>query len=198
MVAMAMLIGLSVMVSSFRDTVDTWVNQTIKADLYIEPAGRQISGAAAVLPNDVIEMARGLPGVAAVDTYHGVTISFRGRQVWLASVHLEVLGEHSRLLFRRGSSREILRRARAEDGAVVTESFSHRFGVHTGDTIRLDTPDGARALRIYGVFYDYSTDQGAILMDHALYRRWFHDPILNSMALYLKPGLDPGAVPAEP
>jgi putative ABC transport system permease protein len=197
MVAMAMLIGLSVMVSSFRDTVDTWVNQTIKADLYVEPAGRQISGAAAVLPGEVIETARRLPGVADIDTYHGVTISFRGGQVWLASVHLEVLGEHSRLLFRHGASQEILRRARAEAGAVVTESFSRRFDVHAGDTIRLETPDGARPLRIYGVFYDYATDQGAILMDHELYRRWFHDPILNSMALYLKPGVDPNAVRAE-
>jgi putative ABC transport system permease protein len=197
MVAMAMLIGLSVMVSSFRDTVDTWVSQTIKADLYIEPAGRQISGAAAVLPPAVIETARAVPGVAAVDTYHGVTIPFRGRQVWLASVHLEVLGRHSRLLFRNGSSREILLRARRENGAVVTESFSHRFGVRAGDAILLNTPDGPRRLPIAGVFYDYSTDQGAILMDHALYLRWFHDPIINSMAFYLKPGVDPAGVRAE-
>src|SRR4029079_19584461 len=60
MVAMAMLIGLSVMVSRFRDTVETWVNQTIKADLYVEAAGRRVSGAAAVLPEAVVKTARAL------------------------------------------------------------------------------------------------------------------------------------------
>jgi putative ABC transport system permease protein len=197
MVAMAMLISLSVMVSSFRGTVDTWVTQTIKADLYVEPAGRHISGAAAVLPAPVIETARSLPGVAAVDTYHGVTITFRGREVWLASVRLDVLADYSHQLFQRGSSREILRRARAQQGAVVTESFSRHFRVRAGDTITLDTPTGPRRLPIVGVFYDYSTDQGAILMDRDLYRRWYRDPILNSMALYLKPGTDPLSTRAE-
>jgi putative ABC transport system permease protein len=197
MVAMAMLIGLSVMVSSFRDTVNTWVNQTIKADLYVEPAGRQTSDAAAVLPPSVIEIARMLSGVAAVDTYHGVTIPFHGRQVWLASVHLDVLGRYSHQMFQSGSSDRILLRAWSEHGAVVTESFAHHFGVRAGDTIRLDTPGGPRWLSIKGVFYDYSTDQGAILMDHELYLRWFHDPIINSMAFYLKPGADPSTVRAE-
>jgi putative ABC transport system permease protein len=196
MVALAMLIGLSVMIRSFRDTVDTWVTQTIKADLYIEPAGRAISGAAAVLPPPVIATAQRLPGVTAVDTYHGVTIPFRGRQVWLAAVHLDVLATRSRLLFQHGSSREILTRTRREDGAVVTESFAHRFGVRAGDSLSLATPDGPRRLRVHGVFYDYSTDQGAILMDRSLYLRWFHDPIVNSMALYLQPGTDPAAVRA--
>lgn len=197
MVAMAMLIGLTVMVSSFRDAVDTWINQTIKADLFVEPAGRMVSRAAAVLPEAVIDTARSLPGVAAVDTYHGITIPYQRREVWLASVRLDVLAEHGRLLFRRGASRETLRRARAEDGAVVTESFSRRFGLREGDTIRLATPDGPRPLRIEGVFYDYSTDQGAILIDQGLYRRWFGDPVVNSMAVYLKPGTDPAAERAE-
>jgi putative ABC transport system permease protein len=197
MVAMAMLIGLSVMVSSFRDTVDTWVNQTIKADLYVEPAGRRVTGSAAALPPGVIEAASAIPGVAAVDTYRGVSFTFRGREAWLAAVHLDVLAERGRLLFRRGSSAEILRQARAGEGAVVTESFSRRFEVREGDTLLLPTPGGHRRLRVYGIFYDYATEQGTVLIDRSLYRGWFHDPTVNSMALYLAPGADAGRVRAE-
>ena len=42
-----------------------------------------------MLPIPVIETAQQLPGVAAVDVYHGVTIPYRGRQVWLAAVRLD-------------------------------------------------------------------------------------------------------------
>ena len=110
--------------------------------------------------------------------------------------HLEVLGRYSRQLFRNGSSRAILLLARREHGAVISESFSRHFGVQAGDTIPIDTPTGTRSLPIVGVFYDYSTDQGAILMDHELYLRWFHDPVINSMAIYLKPGRDAAAARA--
>jgi putative ABC transport system permease protein len=44
-------------------------------------------------------------------------------------------------------------------------------------------------LRIEGVFYDYSVDAGAVLMDRARYAQLFHDDRTESLALYLEPGV---------
>jgi putative ABC transport system permease protein len=38
MLSLAMTIGLSTMVKSFRGAVEEWVNTTVSADLYIAPA----------------------------------------------------------------------------------------------------------------------------------------------------------------
>jgi putative ABC transport system permease protein len=43
-------------------------------------------------------------------------------------------------------------------------------------------------VRIEGVFYDYSVDAGAVLMDRSLYAHLFHDDRTESLALYLEPG----------
>jgi putative ABC transport system permease protein len=188
MVSVGMLVGLSVMVGSFRDTVDTWVTQTVRADLYVEPAGRAIRGSSASLPTDVIHAARALPQVAAVDTYRGRSTLYRGRTIGLAGVDLAVLARHGRILFREGRSSEILERAWRERGVVVTESFARRNRTRVGERLVLDTPTGRHEVQVHGVFYDYSTDAGAILMDRALYAAWWGDPTVNSIALYLRPG----------
>lgn len=192
MVSVAMWVGLSLMIGSFRDTVDTWVTQTVRADLYIEPAGRTVRGGGnLVMPEEVIRVARSLPAVAAVDTYRGLSTRYRGRTVGLAAVDFEVLAQHGRLLFRQGRSSQIVARAFREGGVVVTESFSRRHGVRAGDRLALETPSGRRVVKVHGVFYDYSTDAGAILIDRRLYADWWRDPRVNSIALYLQPGVSP-------
>jgi putative ABC transport system permease protein len=45
-------------------------------------------------------------------------------------------------------------------------------------------------LPVVGIYYDYSTDAGAIMMDYHLYERLWHDRRVESMALYLTPGGD--------
>jgi putative ABC transport system permease protein len=194
MVSVAMLVGLSVMVGSFRDTVDTWVTQTVRADLYVEPAGRAIRGSSAALPTGVIDAARALGEVAAVDTYRGRSSLYRGRTIGLAGVDLDVLARHGRVLFRDSRSSETLTQAWRGRGVVVTESFARRNRTQVGDRLLLDTPTGRREVRVYGVFYDYSTDAGAILMDRSLYAAWWQDPTVNSIALYLRPGARAEAV----
>ncbi len=78
-----------------------------------------------------------------------------------------------------------------ESGAViVTESFAHRHRVARGDTIALPVPSGLVPLRIAGVFYDYSTDAGAVLMDHRQFARLWNDDRVESLALYAVPGTD--------
>jgi putative ABC transport system permease protein len=191
MVSVAMLIGLTVMVDSFRDTVNTWVNQTVKGDLYVETAGRAAGGSASAVPPEVIEAARALPETAAVGTYRGQPIQYRGTTVGLGAMELDVLARHGNVLFREGQAAEILRRVKSGDGVAVTESFERKHGATTGDTIVLETVRGPHRFPIFGVLYDYTTDAGGIMIDRGLYARLWEDDSVNSLAIYTRPGADP-------
>lgn len=188
MVSVGMMVGLAIMVSSFRNTVNVWVNQTLRGDLYVEPVGRRVTGSATVLAPEIAATARRLPGVAAVDTYRAIRITYGGKIAFIAAIDFEVQARHGRLQFMNGPTAEVLNRARTADEVVVTESFAFRHGVRAGDHVRLDTPIGPRALRIAGVFYDYSTDTGAILMDRRLFARLWADDRTESLAIYVRPG----------
>ncbi len=189
MVSVGMMVALSVMVGSFRQTVSLWVNQTLRGDLYVEPLGRRVTGSATVLPPEVVKAARNLPGVAAVDTYRALRITYGGRIAFVVAIDFEVQRRFGRLEFMEGPATAVLGRALADDGVVVTESFAFRHRVRPGDRLTLQTPTGEHGLPVAGVFYDYSTEAGAILMDRQLYRRLWRDDRTESLALYLQPGV---------
>jgi len=197
MVAVGMLVALTIMVGSFRHTVDTWITQTLRGDLYIEPVGHRASGHATALPPELVEGARKIPGVAAVDTYRASTIVMDGRLATAVGIDFHVQRDFNRLQFTsRETARDVLGRALAHDGVVVTESFAQHHRVRKGDRITLPVPGRAATVPVEGVFYDYSTDAGAVLMDRALYARLWHDDRTESMALYLAPGAQVDAVRA--
>src|SRR4029450_5076363 len=43
---------------------------------------------------------------------------------------------------------------------------------------------------VLGIYYDYSTDAGAVLMDRALFERLWRSRRIESLAIYAAPGVD--------
>jgi len=198
MLAVGMTVALSIMVGSFRRTVDTWITQSIRGDLYVEPAGHRASGPATALPDSLVRGAAKLPGVLAVDTYRATPLRLRDRQVTLVGVDFSVQRRHGSLAFvGEPDGRAVLARALARGEAIVTESFAHRFRVSAGDTLRLPAPGGPAALRVAGVFFDYTTDAGAVLVDRAVFADRWRDGRTESLALYLVPGADASRVRSD-
>jgi len=196
MVSLAMFIGVSVMVGSFRRTVQAWVDQTLVADLFVRSATWITSGEDAVLPPDVPPALRAMPEVQAVDAYRAVSATYEGTPIVLAGSTFETLASHGRQLFRRGDSERIIRTALAKDEVIVAEGFTLKLGKAEGDTVALQTPQGPRSFRIAGVYYDYTTSGPTLVTDIGLYRRLWHDPAVNTVAVYLRPGTDPDAARA--
>lgn len=197
MLAVGMLVALTVMVGSFRRTVDTWIAQTLRGDLYIEPVGHRASLGATALPESLLTAAARLPGVAAMDTYRGTPFTFRDRLAFAIGIDFEVQAKHGRLQYLDGASHaDVMRRCLERGEVIVTESFAHRHRLRRGDVITLPTPAGASRVALAGVFYDYSTDAGAVLMDRRLFARLWRDSRTESLALYLEPGADVDSVRA--
>lgn len=191
MLAVGMLVALTVMVGSFRRTVDTWITQTLRGDLYIEPVGHRASLGATALPDSLLAAAAALPGVAAIDTYRASPLTYGGRLASVVGIDFEVQAEHGRLEYLGGLAHdEVMRRCLEAGEVIVTESFAHRHQVRRGDTLQLPAPAGAARVRIAGVFFDYSTDAGAVLMDRRMFARLWRDDRTESLALYLVPGAD--------
>jgi putative ABC transport system permease protein len=198
MVAVGMMIALNVMVGSFRSTVDTWITQSLRGDLYVEPVGHRASMGATELPPALIEAARQLPGIAGVDTYRATRMTYGGQLAMAVGIEFPVQRRFGSLQFVDGAQAvDVLGRALEHDGVIVTESFAQRHRVRAGDTIALAAPAGLTRVRVDGVFYDYSTDAGAVLMDRSLFERLWRDPRTESLALYLVPGANVDSARAQ-
>jgi len=198
MVGIAIMIGVGIMIQSFRQTVDTWINQTVMADLVVATpgwlTGEESGMQAKRMPGVWMARAAAVPGVAAVDTYRNLTVEIEGRPVSLVSRDLRVHAERSRYLFVDGDSSGVLSRTVTAHGVVISEVLAGRLGLQEGSLLTLTTPAGERSFPVIGVFYDYATDGGKLVMDRSLYRSLWDDDMTTVIAVYLAPDVDVGLV----
>ncbi|PSQ91011.1 MAG: hypothetical protein BRD57_05510 [Proteobacteria bacterium SW_6_67_9] len=98
------------------------------------------------------------------------------------------------LRLKRGERERALARLRAGEAVLVSEPYAMRHDVGPGDDVRLDTPRGRQRFPIAGVYYDYNTDRGIVLMHRSLYRQWWNDPRYSSVGVLVDDGADRDAV----
>jgi putative ABC transport system permease protein len=194
--AVAMMIGVSVMIYSFRRSVDEWIGRGIVADLYVAPAANEVIGLHAFVPQELTRDLEGDAAVRAVDTYREVTARTEGGD--MVEIGAVRGADRRNLRFVGGGEREKMRELfSGGDAVIVTESFAHLHGTRDGDVLKIRTPSGVAGMRVAGVYYDYTSDRGLIMMDRGVFDRWWHDPGVNSVAVYLKPGADVAAETAR-
>jgi putative ABC transport system permease protein len=187
-VSFAMMVAVSVMIGSFRETVVYWIGQTLRADIYARPLTRVSAIADGDIDPAAIDLIAGDPAVAAIDAFSAQQVNFQGELISLAGGDFSVLLAYGRLLFKSpANASERLRRAIGQDAVTVSESFALRFGKQPGDVIELPTPRGFRPFTISAVFYDYSHNRGLVVMDRATYGRYFPAARPNSLSIYLRP-----------
>lgn len=191
MVGIAMMVSLAVMIGSFRETVIAWTQQSLKADLFIEPVARRYSNRTGALSHQVVEKMRHVPGVIDVDEFVEFPIEYEGAPAFLGAGEMQVMARRGNLMFLdREPSSVVLGRLRANRGAIVTESFAARHNLHRGDTVRLQTPKGELSAPLEGIYYDYVSDLGYVIIDRDEFARHYDDRYSTTVAVWIDPSLD--------
>jgi putative ABC transport system permease protein len=194
MVGLSIMIGVAIMVRSFRDTVEVWVNETVIADLIVAPQswlqGKQAGQASRALPGTWRSTLSAIDGIAAVDTYRDVHVEVEGQPVALVSRDLRLHAQRSRYLMIHGDSTVLLRRAAETGGVLLSEVLANRLGLREGSKVSITTPAGPATLSVEGIFYDYATDGGKMVMDRTWYQRQWHDDLVTVFPIYLAAGAD--------
>jgi putative ABC transport system permease protein len=183
------------MVGSFRETVALWLNTQLRADLYVRSADRPAIGSFPPLAPEVPAILKAVPGVAAVDVFHGLELHHRGERATLGASDLDIVRRYGRLRFLRGEDRDaILRSLPNRDRAIVSEPFANKFGLYPGDRLTLSIGATPVAFTIAGIYYDYSSSQGLVIVDNSTLLKYLPAQPATNAAVYLAPGADAAEV----
>jgi putative ABC transport system permease protein len=183
--ALAAMIGVSIMVESFRESLREWLGRTLRADVYVTApgpgAGRPERKIDAELLKDMLA-ARGvvdyglsrratldLPtGPAALDA----TQFAKGRR----PPTVLTVGEPSVTwpAFERGD-------------IVISEPLAYRTQLKSGATLALPTGTGTHSFRIAGISREYGNDRGTVLISLESYRKYWRDEGITAMGIYVDP-----------
>ncbi|MSP13917.1 MAG: FtsX-like permease family protein [Chloroflexi bacterium] len=191
MVAVSVTIGVSIMVSSFRLTVEHWLDYTLRADVYISTPGGTSTPDNSGLDTTLAMQIAEVPGVRTVDTYRSVVAGSTVGPVNLTAIESKVPRSSQVYAYAVAGSEESWQKVR-EGGVLVSESFAYRHSIpyRPGANLTLYTDQGAHTFPIIGVVYDYGSDQGVVLMGLGVYRQYYQDPGVTSLAVYRQEGQD--------
>ena len=186
-VALSATVGVGTMIDSFRVTVSDWLQRTLAADLYLTGPDRVAARHFAPLPHGLAERLRKIEGVATLSTGWRVEVeSANGPVPLLALDPAPASLEAVRL--KRGDPARVWPRFRQGEAVLVTEPWAMRHDAGPGDRITLFTDRGPQRFPIAGVYYDYNTDRGTILMHRSLYDRWWPDRPVSTIGVFLAEG----------
>jgi putative ABC transport system permease protein len=198
--AIAMVIAVGIMVGSFRQTVALWMENQLQADLYLRPALTAAADRHPTLSAAIPDRIAALPEVEAVDRFRAYPISYQGLPATFAGGDTTISSRFGKVQFLGAADRKaIYARMRQGDFAVVSEPFANKHHVRAGDALSLSLAGRTARFEVLGIYYDYSSERGFIVVDRQTMLRYLPDPAPSNVAVYLKPGvsLDRGRAAVE-
>ena len=197
MTAVSVIVGVSIMVGSFRGTVVEWLDQTLQADIYLSAPGVTANRVAGALDPAVVAAVRQWPGVARAVTSHAVQIELPdfGRLVQLVAVDGDVSRGNRPYAWVRDDLSDPWTALEAGEGVIISEALVLKENLPIPPPpITLPTAAGPQAFPVLAVFYDYSSDQGSVFIDNDLYRTLWDDAAVSAVGLLVAEGASVEAI----
>jgi putative ABC transport system permease protein len=190
-----MTASVGIMVGSFRETVWLWMDNQLKADFYLRPAGKAAADRHPTMSASIPDAIERLPGVAAVDRFRVYPIFYDGLPASLGGGETSKQQASAATRFLPGEDRNsILAKLPTGDYAIVSEPFANKHHVRVGDTLHLSLAGATRYFKVLGIYYDYSTERGFIVLDRRTLLKYLPDPAASNVAVYLKPNANESEV----
>jgi putative ABC transport system permease protein len=190
MVAVSVTVGVGLMVGSFRGTVVAWLGQTLWGDVYVSAPALTATRSSVPLDPAVWETARRWPGVERADVLRSVDVASPLGPIAVAAVS-DPDFTRPRIFVSTDSGRAAAARAVKTGAVLASEPLANRLGLPAhGAHITLTTDRGPHDFPIAGIYRDYSSSQGTVMMGLDMYRSFWDDPAITAIALKLAPGVD--------
>jgi putative ABC transport system permease protein len=193
-ISLAAIFTIAAFVNSVRGSLLLWIDQMVTADIIVSSGARTAGPRNVSLREEPLPGLQALPGVKIVDLYRLVRANYQGRPIVVESFSAAASARVRTLPMAEGDGSRALREMGEGKGAIVSESFQTRFGKNINDSIELITPSGPATFKVLGIYIDYSSDIGSVLIDRALYKKYWRDELVDAFDLWLEPGADMAAV----
>ena len=196
MVAVSVTVGVGIMIESFRQTVAYWLENALQADIYVAPPSLVSRWNEGTLDPAVVARLSAAPGVEAVSTYRRVSVESPTGRVQLVALQLDV-GRYASYRFVEGRPEAVWAAFETERTVIVSEPYAYHHRLRMGDAVRLRTDRGVQDFRVAGIFADYGSDRGLVMMSRRTYEQFWHDRGVSSLGLWLSTDRDVTAMLAS-
>jgi putative ABC transport system permease protein len=181
----SLMAAMAIMVASFRQSVDDWLDAVLPAELYFRTTH---AGDTGYLEPGFEERVRALPQVSRLELLRTGRII-----VDPARPAISLLARDNAAKAYPFIGAQYARQAGDPPAIWVSEAVVDVYGHAPGKRVELPVNGKAHAFVVAGVFRDYARQHGAVLMERADYVALTGDRRANDGAAWLRPGATPAA-----
>ncbi|PZD70252.1 Macrolide export ATP-binding/permease protein MacB [Acaryochloris thomasi RCC1774] len=206
MVAVSVIVGVSIMVGSFRVTVVQWLDQTLQADIYVSPPSTTANRVLGQLDPSVVGEIKRWPGLEEVVTYNDADATVTAfnygegqdlstvevdRPVKLISAGGDVSHGQRPYAWKKEPGTDPWAALDRGEGVIISEALMLKASLTEPPTsIVIKSPQGPQTFPVVAVFYDYSSDVGTMILDDDLFIQSWEDDGVASLGLFAQPGFE--------
>ena len=187
MLSLALVVALGGLTRASYDSIVRWLNVALNPDLFVSPS-QSLTARDFRFPESMGGQLRSIPGIDQVQLVRDARVEVRRQPTMLVAADIDDLRRRATLPPVAGNTIDMFNRAAAGQAILASENFTLLRGFKLGDIVDLPSPAGVLHLPIAGIVTDYSDEQGALLIDRSLYKRYWHDDTVNIFRVYLSPG----------
>ncbi|MHB8812049.1 MAG: FtsX-like permease family protein [Steroidobacteraceae bacterium] len=186
--AVAAMIGVSIMVESFRVSLRNWLTQTMRADIYVAAPGPGVGRPERRIDPAVLAALLATPGVADHSASRSVVVRSSRGEIALDALRLAP-GSYAGIDLTAGDPRAVW--TDYDGGALLlSDALAWRLNLRPGERLTLATASGPREFPIAGIYHEYGGGLGSAMMSLEVYRRLWRDDAITAVGLYLGHGVD--------
>jgi len=190
--AVALMASMAIMVASFRDSLDAWLHRVLPADLYLRAGA---GGDTGFLDESAQRAIARLPGVQRVEflRVQQVLLDPSLPRVTLLARDLDASRAESVLPLVTPA----VHPDRSQPPPVwVTETAADLYNLRPGARVEVPLSGRRTAFTVAAIWRDYARQNGALLIDRALYIELTGDRLATDAGLWFSAGSTAGKVEA--
>ena len=184
--AVALFTALVVMVHSFRKTVELWVSQSVRGDVFIQAQLAARNQYKSLLPATAMTAVQDRE--EAIDTvpYRRIMMKYNGTPYHFEALDIAMFLKHGSFFWLRNPPAETLLQLVQGKGVVVSEVFANKNGVAVGDMFRARIGKAQITTPVLGIVRDYRTQGGAVFYDLGTFQKVSADKGLTGLRLFIR------------
>ncbi len=191
-ISTALILSMVVLIFSFRNSLKTWLDKSLTADIYIKPASCLSNFCYYPLSNEVVKIVENLPEVEDVYKFRALQVNIKDSSAIAGFTNSEVMKKHFKLEYLDRKDREkALDELKENQEVAISEYLRKMYGFERGDKITLDTLEGKKDFVVNGVFLSYSTTSGLLILDRKWLKKYWKLDDTTQISLFLKEGVNP-------
>jgi putative ABC transport system permease protein len=193
MLSLALVVSLGGLSRASYNSIREWVEAALNPD-FLVVSSEKLTRRDFLFPASVGEELQRIEGVREVQPVRSGRITLEGGPVLLLAINLRQAERTSPLPPVEGKPAEMWARASRGECVVVADNLASLRGYRLEHMLEIPSPSGVLRLPICGIVTDFSDQQGSVLIDLSVYRKWWKDDRLNSFRVFVTEGADKAEV----